>query len=492
MTRFRPPLSDFGVAEFEQPSTDMTVGRRSALLALGALGAATIVGASAAPASAAPTNTQNPVTGWFHATEYGADPTGAADAGPAINAAIAAAKSSPLSGGVVYIGPGTYKISTTINMSNIHPEYAVPTGGTVRLMGAGRYQTRLVGGESGYGFIEMIGSNRCAIEGMSLIQTTSGLKTGILLGRTGNASSAPSSGEHYLHDLVVHGHFGVAGIFALASEQTSYDEILIYTLAGRGMVLARDIAGWTTAEFPGFQAKYTPMCTWDAMGSGNGVIRLSGLNILTYHDDDLAGPLTWEYAQSGQADRLYTWSRRQTHITLAKSAHNISFRNCHQEWDWLRPNEPVGFHLKKMPNKPAWDGHNYRFSIENSRVLAIYGDQGQTLGDFTFRSSEWTGLSTLYQIDVDKAYGLDVHYDTRMGAIASAGNEPGLDGIQRTVKYRARTAGGGSRIWPNTFSTADRPSPNDLGDDWQVYDTTLKKPLWARGGQWLDVNGTPV
>jgi hypothetical protein len=45
------------------------------------------------------------------ARDHGADPTGTVDSGPAINAAIAAL---PVTGGNVWIGPGNFKISTTI------------------------------------------------------------------------------------------------------------------------------------------------------------------------------------------------------------------------------------------------------------------------------------------------------------------------------------------------------------------------------------------
>ena len=67
------------------------------------------------------------------ASTYGADPTGTLDSGPAINAAIAAL---PVTGGIVYIGPGNFKISTTIQIGD-GSQSQVSTRTGVVLVGSG-------------------------------------------------------------------------------------------------------------------------------------------------------------------------------------------------------------------------------------------------------------------------------------------------------------------------------------------------------------------
>lgn len=74
----------------------------------------------AAPADAATTSTPD----WINVVSQGADPTGASDSAPAIQAAINAL---PSTGGVVYLPAGTYKVASTVTCTTV-PTYFVGDG----------------------------------------------------------------------------------------------------------------------------------------------------------------------------------------------------------------------------------------------------------------------------------------------------------------------------------------------------------------------------
>src|SRR4051812_156994 len=86
-------------------------------------------------AAASPTTHKNTVTGWWHVAGYGSM---AGDIGPLVNSAVADCVAD--GGGVVYIGPGDFTVSTTINLSNIHVnDFDSTTGVSVTLKGAGKH-----------------------------------------------------------------------------------------------------------------------------------------------------------------------------------------------------------------------------------------------------------------------------------------------------------------------------------------------------------------
>lgn len=43
-----------------------------------------------------------------------------------------------------------------------------------------------------------------------------------------------------------------------------------------------------------------------------------------------------------------------------------------------------------------------------------------------------------------------------------------------------------------SYTTANRPAANTVGDGQSIYDTTLNKPLWSDGTAWRDATGTAV
>lgn len=61
---------------------------------------------------------------WINVVSQGADPTGATDSAPAIQAAI---KALPATGGVVYLPAGTYKVASTVTCTTV-PTYFVGDG----------------------------------------------------------------------------------------------------------------------------------------------------------------------------------------------------------------------------------------------------------------------------------------------------------------------------------------------------------------------------
>lgn len=87
----------------------------------------------------------------INAADYGTDPSGTVDSSAAINAAIAAL---PVTGGTVYIGPGNFKCTSTINIGNGSASGVSTTTG-VQLIGsasaAGICVLTGVPGPSGFG-----------------------------------------------------------------------------------------------------------------------------------------------------------------------------------------------------------------------------------------------------------------------------------------------------------------------------------------------------
>jgi hypothetical protein len=131
------------------------------------------------------------------AADYGADPTGVNDSTAAIQAAISAV---PASGGVVYLPAGTYKVSSTLNI----------TASGVYLAGAGRWATT----------ISFTGTGDCIRALDASTYTTRTVQGGGVLGLTIAASGAGSGscGLHagdflqYRIDVAITGFSGTSNI----------------------------------------------------------------------------------------------------------------------------------------------------------------------------------------------------------------------------------------------------------------------------------------
>jgi len=409
-------------------------------------------------------------TGRFYAVSYGADPTGMADSGPAINAAIADAK---VAGGVVELGPGVFKIGTTINLSGIHTAYAPNTGASVTLRGAGMHSTYLTGGETSYGFIELVGSNRVTIEGMTMVSTGT-IQFGVLGGRTtGNASS----GEHVFRHVGIYGAFSQAALFMMSSEMCSYDRLLVYTTAGAGAVLARDLRGWSSVT-----AKYTALSSTTAIVSGNGVNRIANSQFLTTGLSATDYPLVLEYIQTGSFENIYTISSGAPLVLLSKKCAQVSFKGLHQEWNSGigGATEPYGIYCSNVVL--SGEQQDIRMSITGSSCYPVYGEDNVVFADFTFIASQWRGTKS-WMFDSYISYNASINYDSRATSISEVS----------TPRYRVRGAGADNQYTPNSFTTTNRNlRTNDLGPGTQIFDTTLNKPLWSSVAGWRDATGTLV
>lgn len=413
----------------------------------------------------------------WNVLDFGAKGDGVTDDSGAIQDAIDAAK---VKGGIVYMPPGDYKINTTLNLSGIHPDFDVQLNPpTISLIGAGRHATYLRGGESGYGFIELIGSNRILLEGFT-IRGDIPLQYGILGGRT---TGDASSGEHVFRDITIWGNFDLAGIFMLSAEITGYEGVTVYTQRGPALVLARDMRGWIGT------AKYAPISTTFSITGGNGVISLHRCMLLTIGLASTDHPLVLEYVQTFTADGLYTVSSGAALIMMRKGVWQASFRGLHQEWNHsiVGAVQPYGFLETNYPIGPL-ENSQVKISIEGSSIYSIKGEgngdaetPGATWNDFSVKSTNWRGDFD-YQFDVWISYNAQIQYDPRGGTIAE----------QLSPVYRIRGAGDSNQSYPNRYSTANRPPFFEFGQGRVIFDTTLNKPLWAGPAGWLDATGTIV
>lgn len=105
----------------------------------------------------------------FNVVYFGADRTGAADALPAFNSAIAAAVAA--NGGTVFVPPGNYKISDVIKIPS-----------KVHLKGASKDLSKLVktagstagGGVGAYATVAMVGATNASVENLWIDHATNG------------------------------------------------------------------------------------------------------------------------------------------------------------------------------------------------------------------------------------------------------------------------------------------------------------------------------
>jgi len=125
---------------------------------------------------------------------------------PSINAAIEAAKKKKINH--VYIPPGDYEITESINMSGIYGVF-----GAIKLEGAG-HTTILNGKTKKDPIIDLTGSAHCQIEDMYIRGVDADV--GILMARPPGGRS--SAGSHVFYNVVVAGNFRVAAVNSIASE----------------------------------------------------------------------------------------------------------------------------------------------------------------------------------------------------------------------------------------------------------------------------------
>jgi len=125
---------------------------------------------------------------------------------PSINAAIEAAKEKKINH--VYIPPGEYEITESINMSGIYGIF-----GAIKLEGAG--QTTILNGKTGKDpVIDFTGSAHCQLENMYIRGVDADV--GILMARPPHGKT--SAGGHLFYNVTVAGKFRAAAVNSIASE----------------------------------------------------------------------------------------------------------------------------------------------------------------------------------------------------------------------------------------------------------------------------------
>lgn len=341
---------------------------------------------------------QNPITGYFHADAYGDQTLKTSN----VNLAITAAKAV---GGTVYMRAGDWTCDEVINMSSINAGGGPYSANVVRLLGAGHQVTKVTGGESGFGFLEVVDSPRAVIEGINFQQTTSGLVYGILAGRNTSDRSAPSL---VLRDVYVTGNYTIAPFYSINIEQAHYSDCIFWANSSAACILARDQVGRTAVT-----AKWTAISSTAGYGGGNGIIRMDRVQCVTTRNltngpNDY--PLVIEFAQTMVIDSLYTLSGGAHLIVLDKRIDELSIRGLQQEfWDTgsvTGATEPYGIFLKNTVT--GSESRIARVSIEGSSLYSIYGDDNVKLTGLHIKSSGFRTTTKSFNVDLWSADVLEV------------------------------------------------------------------------------------
>lgn len=435
---------------------------------------------------------------WWGAVPAAIGSTPSVDSGPAITSAVYAVKAV---GGVVDCTAGNYKISTAVDASNVQASQSFHvTPKTVTIRGRGSRETYWTGGETSYGFLEMVGSNYIKVEGITM-QATGTLQYGIL---TGRPSGNGSSGLHRFTDVHIYGSYTVAAFFGMASEVCNYDGVSIYTLAGKPMVLAKDIGTWPVT------AKYTALSPTTPYGGGNGVNRMTACQLQTSSADAADCALFLEFTQTFHAENLYIFTHNAAaQIIMQRRSHDATFVNLHQEY---LNTEPWGIYYSATEDS----GISPQFTNQTfigCRMYGIYTEDLVSLSNVHFRGC-FRGIGGKTYI-VDVYTGIDMNIHSADTSIC-----PDIAGIsQANLKYRIRSSGGynefgscpaanlsvpdstvqmiGTRSDTETFTnkritqrTAQSANPSSVNLNW---DTTDEQIITALGQSLtIGITGTPT
>jgi hypothetical protein len=153
--------------------------------------------------------------------DYGADPTGATNSAPAIQAAIDAAGANSPTGGAVYVPTGYFRCESQLT---------IPYQG-VQLFGDGRYGSRIHAVHTNPAIINLKGGVHCTLNGLQLTSdSTTYPETGILLGRTVANNGA---GFHQITNITLEIYVSEAGIYSIASEENLFSNIWVRMFAGK-------------------------------------------------------------------------------------------------------------------------------------------------------------------------------------------------------------------------------------------------------------------
>ena len=329
--------------------------------------------------------------------DFGAKGDGATDDTNAFKAAIAAVFNE-MGGGTVYIPAGDYILSETLNLNNFASDAVanLPVNFTKRLkiVGDGSGSTRLLGGEVGYGFFELIGANFLWFEGFSIVANRSSNypQYGFCGGRpAGNASS----GVHKFSDVFVIGKFSKAAMFMLSSEVNTFNDCVFYPQIGHGCVMAMNNIPWSVTP------KYGTFGT--GLG-GNGHNQFTNVQFLSADQANVGDvPIALEYAQDFRLTSCY-WAttNNASQLYFRKSAEG-SIENCF--FERYGASDPYSIYFSAEDPLDPDDYPQYRdIKISNCRVLNVFADNGTSITNMTVENTVFRGTDTTYHIDLDSVY----------------------------------------------------------------------------------------
>jgi hypothetical protein len=280
----------------------------------------------------------------------------------------------------IVLPPGKLKWSKSANLTGINSGYfgTIESGDNrnLTIAGAGRDQTILVGGELGFGFMEITDSSALVLEDFSIDAPNSGAdqcQYGILGGRTtGNAST----GFIQIRRVGVTGRFTKWPIFLMSVENSQLIEPLVWSTLGNGIALAMNNTNH------GMVPKFL------ALGSGLGGNGANKILSPWMASLTLATPesrlLLLEFTQDAMIQNGYfVSSHAEAHIRLGKRA-TMHLDGSQHEYDAYGSGQPgaldpisVEFAEGTGEFGPTYDIPEYRCTkISNSRLRSIHGEDG--------------------------------------------------------------------------------------------------------------------
>lgn len=145
--------------------------------------------------------------------DFGAVGDGVANDTPAIAAAVALAKSYP-GGADVYLPAGTYAV-TTIDLTSATPQWYRQ----VRLVGAGRFATRIIAFVAGRILVDMVGRNHSSIAHLQIDSSRHTSHAGLLLARS---TTSFNCNNNTFEDVWVTGSYSKSAVISIACESTRW------------------------------------------------------------------------------------------------------------------------------------------------------------------------------------------------------------------------------------------------------------------------------
>lgn len=313
------------------------------------------------------------------------------DQGPALSAAIAAWKAEGGERRRIVLPAGKIRIDTCVDVTGINAGYFgnILSGENrnLTIAGAGRDQTVLIGGEPGFGFMEVTDSSALVLEDFTIHAPNGGAdqcQYGILGGRTtGNASS----GFIQMRRISVTGRFTKWPIFLMSVENSQLIEPVIWSVLGNGIALAMNNSNH------GMVPKYLPLGSGLGGNGANLILSpwMASLNLATPE----SRLMLLEFSQDAVVQNAYfVSSHAKAHIRLGKRA-TMHLDGAQHEYDPFASGLPgaldpisVEFAGGTGEFDPTYDIPEYRCTkISNSRLRSIYGESGSKVVGLDLDSS---------------------------------------------------------------------------------------------------------